>query len=230
MLEAKRKDLLANLDAAHDAYYKEEIFGGPSLHFHAKSLEAAHARELGAFSECIYATLAAWGMHRMGKGGSKMRDFKEFQTSLKSIWSPALKLQNRTPGKLDERDWGALENIFKKIRCMASGTSLVGNSKVMAHLLPNLVPPVDREYTLKYLFSNGQIKNDLEAEWKTLATILKGFFYPLLNDPEVQSRGSKWMAARDAYRWDTSMLKIIDNLVIGRSKMLRAERNASGHA
>jgi hypothetical protein len=37
-------------------------------------------------------------------------------------------------------------------------TSLVGNPKMLAYLLPNLVPPIDREYRLNFLLRNKQIK------------------------------------------------------------------------
>ena len=33
---------------------------------------------------------------------------------------------------------------------MASGTSLVGNSKVMHHMLPNIVPPIEESIPLLY--------------------------------------------------------------------------------
>jgi hypothetical protein len=73
-----------------------------------------------------------------------MRDFGEFHASLQHVWNTALVLQERTPSDLHESDWSSVKAIFCGIRCMASGTSLVGNSKVMAHLIPALVPPAKR--------------------------------------------------------------------------------------
>jgi hypothetical protein len=101
---------------------------------------------------------------------------------------------------------------------MASGTSLVGNAKVMAHLVPNLVPPIDRRYTLSFLFGNASIRNDLEAEWMTLAEILRGFFYPIVLSPDFRRKIKKWAKHSRKFRWDTSPLKIVDNLVIGLSR------------
>jgi hypothetical protein len=224
MFDDQRNRLLGALDAAHDAYYRAEIFGGPSLHFHLRSLEAARAQDFERFAEYVYAVLASWGMHRMGPGGSKMREFEEFRASLQVVWPAALRLQDKTPGNLNESDWPDLKTVFCGIRCMASGTSLVGNSKVMAHLLPHLIPPVDREYTLKFLFGNGQIRNGIEVEWKKLVQILEGFFYPVAQFPLFQSKAESWLAHNDRFKWDTSHLKILDNLVIGFSKMVRAER------
>ena len=104
---------------------------------------------------------------------------------------------------------------------MASGTSLVGNSKVMAHLLPNLIPPVDREYTLKFLFGKNTIKNAIESEWLTLEQILNDFFYPILYSQRFQTKAREWLADSRWKSWDTSETKIIDNLIVGLSKIGR---------
>jgi hypothetical protein len=76
MFDNQRNSLLGALDTAHDAYYRAEVFGGPSLHFHLRGLEAARSQDFERFAEYVYAVLASWGMHRMGPGGSKMREFE----------------------------------------------------------------------------------------------------------------------------------------------------------
>lgn len=218
MFDDQKCRLIASLDEAHESYYRSEIFGGPSLYFHLKSLEAARAKSFQAFTEYVYATLAAWGMHRMGPGGAKMRAFDEFQSSVGDIWSLALRLQNKTPDKLNVSDWSDLRTVFCTIRCMASGASLVGNSKVMAHLLPNLIPPVDRQYTIKFLLRYAEIQNDLEREWERLRQMLTGFFYPIVDSSNFQMKAAEWLGQNERYKWDTSSLKIIDNLIIGLSR------------
>jgi hypothetical protein len=40
MFDDQKTRLLNTLDAAHAAYYKKEIFGGPSLYFHVQGLDA----------------------------------------------------------------------------------------------------------------------------------------------------------------------------------------------
>jgi hypothetical protein len=230
MFEDQRNRLLIALDAAHEAYYRAEVFGGPSLHFHLRSLGAAKAQDFDRFAEYAYSVLASWGMHRMGPGGSKMREFEEFRTSLQVVWPATLRLQERAPGNLKETDWADLKTVFCGIRCMASGTSLVGNSKIMAHLLPNLIPPVDREYTLNFLFGNGQVINGIEVEWQKLVQILREFFYPVVQSSLFQSKADVWLTQNDQFKWDTSRLKILDNLVIGFVKMVRAQQIAPGDA
>jgi hypothetical protein len=214
--------LLETLELAHAAYYQAETFGGPSLYFHQKALEAASIPNLDRFAECVYATLASWGMHRMGQGGSKMCDFGPFYDSLKAGWPLVLALRSKHPKELTVADWSSLQALFGGIKCMQTATLLVGNSKVLAHALPNLVPPVDREYTLKFLYGRGHIRNNLTIEWKKLEEILRGFFYPVLASTPFQEAVRGWITQRDCFAWDTSELKVIDNLVIGLMKMNRS--------
>jgi hypothetical protein len=100
MFEAQRERLLKSLDVAHEAYYRAETFGGPSLCFHLRALEASNASDFEDFVESSYALLAAWGMHRMGGRGSKMCEFEQFETSLKVLWPTILKLDNLIIGLL----------------------------------------------------------------------------------------------------------------------------------
>ena len=95
---------------------------------------------------------------------------------------------------------------------MATGTSIVGNSKVMAHMMPNIIPPIDRAYTLRFLKEN--IKNGLEYEWPLTRRIIENFFIPVAKDDKFISRSKCWMEKREKYPWDSSPFKIIDNLTI----------------
>ena len=229
MFENKRQLLLANLDVAYAAYHKAEVFGGPSLYFHQEALSAGRRGDLVAFTEKVYAVLTAWGMHRMGQGGSKMCDYAEFKKSLAQVWPAIQELQKLTVTELTTSSWCQLRDVFCRIRCMSSRISLVGNSKVMAHALPNLVAPVDREYTLTFLYGHGRITCDLEQEWRTLKQILQEFFHPLLSSELFGSKLQQW--TQPAPRpWDSSPLKILDNLVIGWMKYTRESSPAEAAA
>src|SRR5437588_12999364 len=105
MFESQREEVLQSLDSAHAAYYQAGVFSGPRLYFHHRALQAGKAGDVGCFTERVYALLTAWGMHRMGRGGSKMRQFEEFEASLKPHWPTVLSLQRVVPGQLDETGW-----------------------------------------------------------------------------------------------------------------------------
>jgi hypothetical protein len=102
MFDDQKNKILGALDAAHETYYKDETFGGPSLYFHIQALKAARDRQFERFAECTYAMLASWGMHRMDSRGSKMREVGEFYSSLNEILAAC----GSAPGENTERTLG----------------------------------------------------------------------------------------------------------------------------
>ncbi len=211
----RAKDILKNVEKYHRGYYRAEVFGGPSLYFHQRALQTRQLPSVTTHLEYAYATLASWGMHRMGKGGSKMEDFDTFRLSVEPLKEKIAEAQELNPRNMNPRGWEVLGDIFRGIKVMASGTSLVGNSKVMHHMMPEIVPPIDREYTLRYLHRNTSIRNDMDLEWQTMKAVISDFFIPIACAPEFDAKARKWMARPDRYPWDTSVLKVVDNLVIG---------------
>ena len=85
-------------------------------------------------------------------------------------------------------------------------------------MIPNIVPPIDREYTLRYLRGNTYITNDVASEWQIMKGMLEEFFIPAARDPSFKARTNSWMADQSSYPWDTSPMKVIDNLLIGSRK------------
>ena len=81
---------------------------------------------------------------------------------------------------------------------------------------PNIVPPIDREYTLRYLYGTTTIANDVDKEWRMMGEIMSGFFIPVASDAAFAARADKWIALQRP--WDTSVMKVIDNLLIGSRK------------
>jgi len=151
----------------------------------------------------------------MGRAGSKMQPFTLFEQSMTAVRHEIEELSQCAPQELSEQNWQTLELVFKTIRVMASGTTIVGNSKVLAHFLPNLVAPVDREYTLNYLFNGKMFQNGLEREWILMRKIHAEFYYPILVVQDFQIRSKNWMRNSESFPWDSSDLKLVDNLVIG---------------
>ncbi len=213
-LTHKVEDILSQADAYHIKYYASETFSGPSLYFHRRAL-ADQDISWTEKIELIYAVLASWGMHRMGAKGSKMQRFVDFEKSITSVRTDIDMLGQKELNALTKSDWDAIERVFKGIKVMASGATIVGNSKVMAHILPKIVAPVDREYTLNYLFGNKMFQNGLEREWKLMRKILLDFYHPIATDRKFQDKAKVWIADEDCFQWDTSILKVVDNLVIG---------------
>jgi hypothetical protein len=105
--------------------------------------------------ELIYAMLASWGMHRMGPKGAKLVDFERFCDGIRRQSAILEELETSITGVDDvdavaEKIWSAVSSA----RLSASGTQIVAGTKALHHLLPNLIPPVDRTYTIRFFHEN----------------------------------------------------------------------------
>jgi hypothetical protein len=220
--ESKVREILTNLDRFHDNYYARATFHGPSLHFHKRVLETGGGPDFERHLEYVYAALVSWGMHRMGRGGSKMGEFETFRDNLLPMRETVSVLRQRQLGNLSQADWDMVERLFKSIKVMATSAHLVGHSKVLAHLVPQIASPIDRNYTLYYLRGKTNLPNNLDKEWRMFKDIHTGFVLPVAASKEFQERAAHWLARQAQYPWDTSIPKIIDNLLIGWSPSLAA--------
>ncbi len=102
-----------------------------------------------------------------------------------------------------------LTTLFANLKVMESKSKLVGVSKTLHHLLPNLVLPIDRRYTLTFFYeekfrNSVQIRGD---EKEILLEIFKNSHFIsrklLLSEKDLTDI------------WDTSIPKLIDNAIIG---------------
>lgn len=136
----------------------------PGRHFHIATINRLRRLGLAAvfddnlYFEYLYATLAAWGLDR----GAKLKGFDSF---VQGICSNREKIMNLSTHTLAEEDLDAFVGVCSSIAQLipalgvAQGESqLEAGSK--AHLLPDLVLPLDRHYTLKFFFSQTNTANE----------------------------------------------------------------------
>jgi hypothetical protein len=48
--------------------------------------------------------------------------------------------------------------------------------------------------------------------------IIENFFIPVVSDVSFRQKAVRWLERQEVYPWDTSMMKIADNLIIGAVK------------
>jgi hypothetical protein len=91
-IEESVAELIAEFDGCCDVFDRANLFTGPSAYFHSKTLallgqhaSAGDALLDAAFLESLYATLTAWGMHRMGPGGAKLVEFPALVDSFRTM-------------------------------------------------------------------------------------------------------------------------------------------------
>ena len=155
-----------------DSYKEFSNFGGPSVYFHHKCLEECRENFLSErHIELVYATLTAWGMHRMGNSSAKLVKWEDFHKNIlkyedkwKSLNVDKYKMTTMDECKYTETIQNLMQD-YDSLKLSESNQSVVVNSKALFHLLPELIPPIDRQYTVRFFsrkkedwLKNGKFK------------------------------------------------------------------------
>jgi hypothetical protein len=216
-LAGQIQQLTASFAECVTVFEANRAFPGPSLYFHLRAIEQRRAhRTVGSllddrlFLEYVYAVLPAWGMHRMGRQAAKVGDFAQITTALTEK-RPALEqlwpLRITTLSEQAACDAAALIwEVIAYIKVSMSQTQIVAGSKFLYHVLPDLVPPIDRRYTFRFFTGRQRVQSDRVAflDWFPRMAGIGAY----CDEPirEAIDRGG-YMA--------TSAAKVIDNAIMG---------------
>lgn len=170
----------------------------------AKSIESdEYLRDLRAM-------LVAWGMD---KRRAELLEDNEFADSIRS-WSPLIvKLERVGLAQMEEKIAGMnvttqawLWMIIRVMELSQTQSQTVTVSKALHHLLPQLMPPIDGQYTGKFFhYQSSQLQSG------NAISLMLGYFGQIARD--VDDLGQYVGAA--AAPWATSESKVIDNAIIG---------------
>ena len=214
-------------------YYKYSLevlneFGGPSIYFHVQCIKEQQLNFLSErHIELIYATLASWGMHRMGDPKTTKTKLHEYQVFRKSILDFKDELQNYLSvhfSKINETRYVStiqkLKNIYSELKVSISDSTIVANSKALAHILPHLIPPIDRQYTVRFFtqdrndffYRNGkyrlvQLPNGIDAQFDLFVKICQKI-------KRLFDKTDKNIMEINPETFNTSYPKIMDNVIM----------------
>jgi len=203
-------------------------FGGPSVYFHVQAINEQEANFLSdRHIEMIYATLASWGMHRMGdpeETKAKMVEFDDFKHSISTQRKEleqfiTLRMDSSTAEEYEEYIEN-LKEIYFGLRVSISDATIVAYSKALAHILPNLVPPIDRQYTIRFFTQDN--KNFFNETGKYRMINLPKDVAPQFDDFKKYACRMKalfnccdrQLLTIQKTSFNTSYPKIIDNLIM----------------
>lgn len=171
--------------------------------------------------------LASWGMHKMGDPDNtkaKMVEFDNFKQSILTQRSRlhqfiALRMESYTEEQYEEC-LDELHDIYCALKVSISDATIVAHSKTLAHILPNLIPPIDRQYTIRFFtqdnkdfftnsgkFSSVNLPSGLEDQFmafKKYSRRIKALF----------DRCNHQLFSIEKNTFNTSYPKIMDNLII----------------
>ena len=211
-------------------------FGGPSVYFHQQAILAQASDFLGErHIEMIYATLASWGMHRMGDPEdtkAKMVEFDDFRSSILACRAELTALRNERFENIASERYGealkGLKKVYERFKVSISDSTLVAHAKTLAHILPHLIPPIDRQYTVRFFTQDAsefftksgkyrlpQVPDGLDEQFKMfvdLSVKMKAIF----------DHCDRAVLQVNGQGFNTSYPKIIDNLIMAFVKSVPA--------
>jgi hypothetical protein len=164
------------------------------------------------FIELIYVTLAAWNMNSRG---AKLAEWNTFRKSLRRHKAAFSRLARHRIERLSENSLNRIleadiRPLFHSLRLVAdSKPRLVTYSKTLHFILPHLIVPIDRKYTLNYFYGNTNVPKSFDGQFRIFADILRECqrFAILVSLRRFRDK-----------RWNTNIPKIIDNMIIGYRK------------
>lgn len=161
------------------------------------------------FTRTVYKTLKLWNMNQQGAV------LETYQTVKQSILDChdylfelyGIQLNEITPRKLFSLK-DTLFLLFRDLKIMNSRRRIVGVSKTMHFLLPDLIMPVDGKYTMSAVFGYNRLSRTATGEFNDLFYILSRF-HDIACKFELSSNDCV------STGWNTSVPKLIDNAIIG---------------
>jgi hypothetical protein len=223
--DAFLKDQQRYFTGAYDQFC---AFGGPCVHFHRECIRAGEVDFLSdRHIEMLYATLTAWGMHRMGDADrtkTKLANWDQFRDSLRAQRPGLEPFKNARLLDLSEAEYeralAALEPPYRSLKLSVAGATVVVNSKALFHVLPSLIPPIDRQYTIRFFtrppekwrYSNGKFKtimmpSGLDAQFERFRSIC-------LKMKRLADRIDRSLLDRELLENTVTAPKAIDNAIV----------------
>jgi hypothetical protein len=215
-MDRRVRELIDRFEEYIEVFDQASLFTGPSLYFHEQTIKRLRSHDSAlpaikdeAFLESLYATLTAWGMHRMGPGGAKLVDFPNFVEQLQSLAPELGELSDKRLSDIPVEDVANVtQQVWRniaKLKIATGETRIVVGSKALHHILPELVPPIDREYTLRFFYGHKTLSR---GEQSTFMEIFPRFHTVLHSCIDtVQSKLGTGM--------HTSPTKVLDNAIVG---------------
>lgn len=161
------------------------------------------------FYELIYKTLSAWNMNQRG---AKLKSIEEIKNSVLSFKNEIIELSKYRIEELNEKELSdvleKLKPIFINLKPMQSKRQIVGTSKLLHFLLPNLVMPIDGKFTMQFIYGHNKYNPEINSEFKDFKNIFINFY-------KIIKKFNIHKGDIDNQSWKASVPKIVDNAIIG---------------
>lgn len=227
LIRERADELVRDFDLCVAEFYSADRFPHSAHYFHMRTIELRRKKSypelLGddEFVEKVYATLATWGLDRLGSE-KRLSEFQNFKAAILKDENVKI-LTELASTKLCELSEdragiskGKLTTLYEGLRDVTvTADKLVGISKTMHHLLPDLAPPIDRSYTLNFFYErNFRMPSGKKREPQVPFNEREAYL-GIFDHFRLIAEKAKLSDMSLSGKWDTSVPKLIDNAIIG---------------
>lgn len=215
-LDKQVEDLCDNFTTYLDAFNGDPLFKGVDLSYHIVTLDllrnkfggAANSIDSEGYLHALYFTLEAWGMNRpRGKAGSKMQEYDKFAASVRKYKNGIAAREGEVVAQIDNEITQKLWGIIQGMDLSQRTPQIVTGAKALHHLLPELLPPIDREYTQPFFHYDDDEFKDADNHEHAFRRML-WYFARIAQEIDL----GRYVGRE---KWETSQSKLIDNAIIG---------------
>ena len=208
--QAQVDDLCENFDAYLGAFNCEPL-NSKMLSWHKRTMDlrkdlggAANSIDSDEYLRALHNTLDAFGMDIKG---AKLKEYDIFAASVREYRRDIVALEHEGVGvaQINEKVTRELWRIIQEMKLSWTKSQTVTGSKTLHHLLPHLLPPIDRRYTRRFFrYHSSQFQYYPEGAFKRMLS----YFAQIAQRVDLAS----YLGTAP---WATSESKMIDNAIIG---------------
>ena len=208
-LDRQVDELCKNFDAYLIEFNGAPPFTDTQVSYHIATLDlrrklggAANSVDSDEFLHALYSTLEAWGMN---SNGARLQEYDTFAASVRAYKGGIAALERVGLAQIDGDVTRRLWRIIQGMQLSQTQSQTVTGAKALHHLLPGLLPPIDRGYTQPFFrYSNPQFQYNQE----TAFGLMLEYFGRIAHRVDL----GRYVGTA---RWATSESKLIDNAIIG---------------
>jgi hypothetical protein len=213
VIEARVSKLVSRFGDYVQVYDDRVPFTGEQLGAHRRTVELRRragsvraAVQDGEFVASLRQTLLAWGV---GRRASRLISDSDFAAALRTAAPRLDELESLTidDANLPASTAGQLWLVIESLGVVTNKAKLVAGTKTLHHLLPDLVPPMDRAWTGTFFRFHLPEWQDAASQQRIFGLAYNHFAaIARLVHPGEYVTGAGWR---------TSRTKILDNALIG---------------
>ena len=160
-----------------------------------------------AYMRALYSTLEAWGMNwgADDSNGPKMQEYDKFAESVRAYKPGIAPLERVGLAQIDADIAGKMWRIIQGMQLSQRQSQIVTGAKALHHLLPQLLPPIDRKYTRPFFLYDGR---RFQYNQREAFALMMSYFARIARRVDL----GRYVGTA---RWATSESKLIDNAIIG---------------